>query len=320
MGGHQPLQPDVYGRMPPAVRELMPGVTGRRREDVYEYSTAPRVEPIDETVEDWAQRSGLEAGAVKPLSEAEMAAALSQLQADGWCLLPDRLPAELTTDLARSLEVAGGAERAFGVLNTEERSWAAASQPEALKLARSLLGPRCRAIDAVSLLRPAGAAPETLGADASAQLFGVVLPQVECAWLVQTVWALSDWEVALVPRSHHTRRAAPGAEDEPEAVSLTVPAGSVLVTHGGLWQAVAANASAQPRAALQVPFFPTWLNTWLLPDYEPLWPETLAAMPDEVASLMVGLHGRKRDAVYEFATERGRSFAAERFAAVVPRL
>ena len=157
MGGHQPLQPDVYGRMPPAVRELMPGVTGRRREDVYEYSTAPRVETIDETVEDWAQRSGLEAGAVNPLSEAEMAAALSQLQADGWCLLPDRLPAELTTDLARSLEVVGGAERAFGVLNTAERSWAAVSQPEALSLARSLLGPRCRAIDAVSLLRHAGA-------------------------------------------------------------------------------------------------------------------------------------------------------------------
>ena len=79
-------------------------------------------------------------------------------------------------------------------------------------------------------------------------------------------------------------------------------------------------ARREPRAALQVPFFPTWLNTWLLPDYEPLWPETLAAMPDEVASLMVGLQGRKRDAVYEFATEGGRSFAAERFAAVVPRL
>ena len=37
MGGHQPLQPDVYARMPPQVQELMPGVTGRNRADVYEY-------------------------------------------------------------------------------------------------------------------------------------------------------------------------------------------------------------------------------------------------------------------------------------------
>ena len=34
MGGHQPLQPRVYERMPPQVRELMPGVTGRTRENV----------------------------------------------------------------------------------------------------------------------------------------------------------------------------------------------------------------------------------------------------------------------------------------------
>ena len=43
-------------------------------------------------------------------------------------------------------------------------------------------------------------------------------------------------------------------------------------------------------------------------------------MPDEVASLMVGLQGRTRDAVYEFATQAGRGFAAERSAAAVPRL
>ena len=36
MGGHQPLQPQVYERMPPQVRELMPGVTGKSRDDVYE--------------------------------------------------------------------------------------------------------------------------------------------------------------------------------------------------------------------------------------------------------------------------------------------
>jgi hypothetical protein len=44
MGGHQPLRPEVYARMPPGVRELMPGVTGRRRSDVYEYEKAPRAE------------------------------------------------------------------------------------------------------------------------------------------------------------------------------------------------------------------------------------------------------------------------------------
>ena len=41
-GGHQPLWPETYARMPPEVQRLMPGLHGRRRGELYEWEQAQR--------------------------------------------------------------------------------------------------------------------------------------------------------------------------------------------------------------------------------------------------------------------------------------
>ena len=41
-GGHQPLWPETYARMPPEVQRLMPGLHGRRRGGLYEWEQAQR--------------------------------------------------------------------------------------------------------------------------------------------------------------------------------------------------------------------------------------------------------------------------------------
>ena len=41
-GGHQPLWPETYARMPPEVQRLMPGLHGPRRGELYEWEQAQR--------------------------------------------------------------------------------------------------------------------------------------------------------------------------------------------------------------------------------------------------------------------------------------
>ena len=148
MGGHQPLQPQVYERMPPQVRELMPGVTGSRREDVYEYSKAPWLK-ADESMAEWAARSGLPPGGVKPLSPQELGSATEHLARHGYAVLHGRIPARATGNeqaqapvadqLARrcrelcqqaAAAAAGPAESAsYGLLNHDARCASLALSP-----------------------------------------------------------------------------------------------------------------------------------------------------------------------------------------------
>ena len=70
----------------------------------------------------------------------------------------------------------------------------------------------------------------------SASLFGVTLPQPECPWFIEAVWALTDYHVTLAPRSHLIRTVPrdiekTAAEMATTSVSVTVPAGSLLVQH-----------------------------------------------------------------------------------------
>jgi hypothetical protein len=62
------------------------------------YEKAPRLEALSESLEEWAARSHLDA--VAPLSDAELDAAMAQLERDGFCVLPARLPAAAAAELA----------------------------------------------------------------------------------------------------------------------------------------------------------------------------------------------------------------------------
>ena len=314
MGGHQPTFPANYEKMPEAVRQFLPRVTGYDRHDAYEYHAIPRP-PTDEAepFDDWATRTAgtleVSGGRVaEPLAEGEVSAAVAKLEAEGFCVLESRLGAEAAQALCKRMSAChaahatAGAEALFGAMNVAPAAWAVgASQPEAARIARQLVGPRVRVVDvAVSLGSGAGA---ELCAHRSARMFEVGLPQPECPWLIEGVWALSSGcEVSLVPASHQSRQPAPEDGEATVVKTVKLSPGSVLLCHGGLWmQRSSTSLPACAGTAMHVRYFATWWNHWLEDDLQPLWPESYAAMPEAVQALMPGLLGRQRSELYESA-------------------
>ena len=78
--------------------------------------------------------------------------------------------------------------------------------------------------------------------------------------------------------------------------------GSVLLAHPGLWQVLGGGSTDGCGVGIRVPNYPTWFNSWLDRNYEPVWPRTFDAMPEVVRAIMPGLRGDRREQLYEFAT------------------
>ncbi len=103
------------------------------------------------------------------------------------------------------------------------------------------------------------------------------LPRPHQPVVVNSMWALCDFtadngSTRLIPGSH--RWPEDRRPDESEAVSVTMPAGSVLVYLGGLWHGGGANTTDRPRPGLLLEYVVSWLRPQ----------ETqLVAVPPEVA-------------------------------------
>lgn len=324
MGGHQPMFPSEYEKMPPAVRDYLPRVTGYDRSDAYEYHAVPRPPMEREPWEEWADRtrSMLSDEPEAALSADEIAMAIATMEEDGYCVLDGRLGASAVTALGEQLGRHTSADQegaVFGLMNVAEAAWGVvASQPEVVLIARHLIGPRVRVVDVGSLSPSSSAAGEggtELGAHRSARCFEVAMPQAECPWLIEAVWALAEGggEARLVPGSHRSRQPGLAADTQqlaPAAKVETVelPAGSVLLCHGGLWVHRDAQTSlplllsqhdGAAAASLHTLYGATWWNSWLEDDLQPLWPSTYEAMPVAVQALMPGLCAETRAEVYE---------------------
>ena len=103
------------------------------------------------------------------------------------------------------------------------------------------------------------------------------LPRPHPPVVLNSMWALCDFTEAngatrLIPGSH--RWPEDRQPDEGEVVQATMPAGSVLIYHGGLWHGGGANGSDRPRPGLILEYVVSWLRPQ----------ETqLVAVPPEVA-------------------------------------
>jgi ectoine hydroxylase-related dioxygenase (phytanoyl-CoA dioxygenase family) len=104
------------------------------------------------------------------------------------------------------------------------------------------------------------------------------LPRPHPPVVLNSMWALCDFTEAngatrLIPGSHRwPPDRHPGGERE--VVQATMPAGSVLLYHGGLWHGGGANHSDRPRPGLILEYVVSWLRPQ----------ETqLVAVPPEVA-------------------------------------
>jgi ectoine hydroxylase-related dioxygenase (phytanoyl-CoA dioxygenase family) len=91
------------------------------------------------------------------------------------------------------------------------------------------------------------------------------LPQPHPPVVVNSMWALCDFTEAngatrLVPGSHRWPPHRRPETDEPEVVTATMPAGSVLIYLGGLWHGGGANTSDEPRPGLLLEYVVSWLR------------------------------------------------------------
>jgi ectoine hydroxylase-related dioxygenase (phytanoyl-CoA dioxygenase family) len=105
------------------------------------------------------------------------------------------------------------------------------------------------------------------------------LPRPHAPVVMNSMWALCDFTEAngatrLIPGSHRWPEDRQPTPDESEVVQATMPAGSVLIYHGGLWHGGGANTSDRPRPGLILEYVVSWLRPQ----------ETqLVAVPPEVA-------------------------------------
>jgi ectoine hydroxylase-related dioxygenase (phytanoyl-CoA dioxygenase family) len=114
------------------------------------------------------------------------------------------------------------------------------------------------------------------------------LPRPHAPVVVNSMWALCDFTAhngatRLIPGSH--RWPEDRRPDENEAVTVTMPAGSVLVYLGGLWHGGGANTTDSPRPGLLLEYVVSWLRpqeTQLVA----VPPETVRHLPERLQELL----------------------------------
>lgn len=89
------------------------------------------------------------------------------------------------------------------------------------------------------------------------------LPRPHDPVVVNSMWALCDFTAdngatRLIPGSH--RWPDDRRPDQSEAVSVSMPAGSVLIYLGGLWHGGGANVTEAPRPGLLLEYVVSWLR------------------------------------------------------------
>ena len=242
--------------------------------------------------------------------------AIEHLSTYGYCILEDRLPAALASQLAeRFLQLHADPaytpyvigdnhyQTLFGTLNLDERVQQFAAHPDVVTVARHFLGQGCRVVEACSKPTWPGAPAQPLHVD-SASAFQQV-PDVP--WMINTMWMLTDFTAdngatGVVPMSHRSRLKSPPADmadDSPLIKPITGRSGSVMLWHGGLLHLARANRSNTIRVGLNIAYYPRWFNNWMEGGHQPIWPETYERMSLQMKALCVPRRGHTRAKMYE---------------------
>ncbi len=118
----------------------------------------------------------------------------------------------------------------------------------------------------------------------------ITLPRPHAAMMVVTIWALSDFTAEngatrLVPGSHRADR-EPRPDEVEDAIAAEMPAGSVLVMHGGTWHCGGPNTTAdQWRMGANIQYCVGWMRTQQN-HYVGIPPEQVAEMPKRLQQLL----------------------------------
>ncbi len=123
----------------------------------------------------------------------------------------------------------------------------------------------------------------------------ITLPRPRQPLMAVTIWALSDFTAdngatRIVPGSHKADR-EPRADEIDDAIPAEMPAGSVMIMHGGMWHCGGPNTTEdQWRMGANIQYCVGWMRGQQN-HYLSLQPETVQAMPKRLQQLAgFGLH------------------------------
>lgn len=232
-------------------------------------------------------------------ASASAAPLLEQLFGQGWCIIPDALPAgeiaALDTDLAASFAETpfcqgpfyGGTTKRFGrILKRSSYAEALVRHPLILELAQHVLGRWCECIQ----LNVGQAIAVHPGAPAQAPHRDQDMwsgPKGEFEYLINVIWPLTpftaDNGATLVwPRSHGTEALREEPTEYP--IAAVMAPGAALIFLGSTLHGAGANRTASVRRGVVIGYSLGWLkpyeNPWLAypPDIARQFPPELAAL------------------------------------------
>ena len=123
----------------------------------------------------------------------------------------------------------------------------------------------------------------------------VSLPRPRQPLMAVTIWALTDFTAEngatrVVPGSHKADR-EPRSDETEDAIAAEMPAGSVMIMHGGTWHCGGPNTTEdQWRMGANIQYCVGWMRGQQN-HYLGLQPETVQAMPKRLQQLAgFGLH------------------------------
>jgi ectoine hydroxylase-related dioxygenase (phytanoyl-CoA dioxygenase family) len=155
-------------------------------------------------------------------------------------------------------------QRIWNLLNKSDTIPALAEHTEILKLAQNILGTDCILSDCSAT----SIGPHTEGGawHVDVPLGQLPDPLPDFPLTTQNVWMLDDFTESngatrVVPRSHLLRRKPQwDSEHQPNAISLTGPAGSVAMWLSNTWHCSGANITDFPRRAVLCYYARSWIK------------------------------------------------------------
>jgi len=209
------------------------------------------------------------------LSEAAIRSYAQRVRDDGYCVIERAAEPELTDGLKAALERIerehrlGPAKTSFegfktlrinNLLTYEEIFWEVPLHDGVLPVVEQLLDEECLLSSFCSLVLGPGQEAQPIHEDT--QLIPLPRPHIPIS--INAIWALSDFRAdngatRIVPGSHKFP-SSPEYGKAYDAVTATMPAGSVMLFDSALWHGGGANESGERRFAFSCAYCWGWMR------------------------------------------------------------
>jgi ectoine hydroxylase-related dioxygenase (phytanoyl-CoA dioxygenase family) len=204
----------------------------------------------------------------------------------GYVVLPGLLPLDLATIIRTQILACADADKAHDKLILQNGRWRVrlvgrgdifmelAVHSAITRIAEAMLGAGFVMGGLSAHTITAGAPPQGVHVDYPYSVMSEPFPDPPMQ--LQTIWALDAFTeengaTRVLPHSQKTRRRPDRQEFYDKSIPVLCPAGSLILSHGGLWHDSATNRSQTDRVAI-------------LGNYTPFWVKSVEGFPDTIKS------------------------------------